>query len=63
MTDYGTMKVFMLYVNSHGQTQCRTLETRHYITLEEAKEYAGKVREDNNPEKIHAIWQPEKISL
>jgi hypothetical protein len=63
MTDYGTMKVFMLYVNSHGQTQRRTIETRHYITLEEAKEYAGRIREDNNPEKIEVAWQPENIRL
>lgn len=63
MSNYGTMRVFMLYIDSHGQTKCKTLEARHFITLEEAKDYAGKVREDNSPEKIHAVWEPERIDL
>jgi hypothetical protein len=63
MDNYGTMKVFMLYVDSHGQTKCKTLETRHFITLEEAREYARKVRVHNDPEKIDAVWEPERVSL
>jgi hypothetical protein len=62
MSNYGTMKVFMLYVNSNGQTQCKTLETRHYISLEEAKGHVKEVREHNEIV-IHAVWQPQSIDL
>jgi len=63
MMDYGVVRVLGYYVNGNGQTKVRILEVKHYITLEEARKYAEKVRE-NNPKIVSRImWMLDPVNL
>lgn len=65
MSNYGTMKVMMYFVNSRGQNQKKTLESRHYVSIEEAKDYVLEVRQ-NNPKlegELYAEWQMDPVKM